>query len=78
MREQELYLHHLLLGRFQDPLERAISWPRERWSEMLMRRNEEAMLVEKIQGEQQRLEVARRDWVGSGEVKEEEEEEEEE
>ncbi|XP_008802522.1 coiled-coil domain-containing protein 97 [Phoenix dactylifera] len=78
MREREPYLHHEYLGRFQDPSCRVLSRPGERWSETLMRRCEEAMLVEKIRGEQQRLGVARRDWVGSGGEEEQEEEEEEE
>lgn len=43
-----------------------------------MQRCKEVMLVEKIRGEQQRLGVARKYWVGSGKVKEEEEEEEKE
>ncbi|XP_073106128.1 uncharacterized protein [Elaeis guineensis] len=78
MREREPYLHHEYLGRFQDPSGRVLSRPGERWSETLMRRCEEAMLVEKIRQEQQRLGVARRDWVGGGGEEEQEEEEEEE
>lgn len=50
----------------------------ERWSETLMRRYEEAILVEKIRGEQQRLGVAQSDWVGNERERQEEEEEEEE
>ena len=42
-----------------------------------MRWCEEAMLVEKIRQEQQRLGVARRDWVGGRGEEEQEEEEEE-
>ncbi|KAG1359231.1 coiled-coil domain-containing protein 97 [Cocos nucifera] len=76
MREREPYLHHEYLGRFQDPFGRVLSRPGERWSETLLRRCEEAMLVEKIRREQQRLGVARRDWVGSGGEEEQEEEEE--
>lgn len=76
MREREPYLHHELLGKFQDPSGRSMARPGERWSETLMRRSEEAMLVEKIRGEQQRLGVAEKDWVGSERVVEEEVEEE--
>lgn len=75
MREREPYLHHELLGKFQDPSGRSMARPGERWSETLMRRSEEAMLVEKIRGEQQRLGVAEKDWVGSERVVEEEVEE---
>ncbi|XP_059642788.1 uncharacterized protein LOC132284681 [Cornus florida] len=86
MREREPYLHHEYVGQFQDPSGRSMARPGERWSETLMRRSEEVILVEKIRGEQQRLGVAERDWVGSvnehqqeeEEEKEEEEEEEEE
>ncbi|KAG1359229.1 putative coiled-coil domain-containing protein 97 [Cocos nucifera] len=77
MREREPYLHHEYLGRFQDPFGRVLSRPGERWSETLMRRCEEAMLVEKIRREQRRLGVARRDWVGGGGEKEQQEEDEE-
>ncbi|CAL9071529.1 unnamed protein product [Musa textilis] len=77
MREREPYLHHEYLGKFQDPAGRSLSRPGERWSETLMRRCEEAMLVEKIRGEQQRLGVDKREWVGGGGEEEEEEEEEE-
>lgn len=45
MREREPYLHHEYLGRFQDPLGRAMGRPGERWSETLMRRAEEAVIV---------------------------------
>ncbi|XP_072976906.1 uncharacterized protein [Typha angustifolia] len=81
MREREPYLHHEYLGKFQDPMGRAMLRPGESWSETLMRRWEEAVLVEKIRGEQQRLGVDRRDWIGGvreEEMQEEEEEEEEE
>ncbi|KAM0945641.1 hypothetical protein DsansV1_C10g0104851 [Dioscorea sansibarensis] len=78
MREREPYLHHELVGRFQDPVGRAMSRPGERWSETLMRRCDEAALVEKIRGEQQRRGIARKDWVGGAEVEMEEEEEEDE
>ncbi|PKU85682.1 coiled-coil domain-containing protein 97 [Dendrobium catenatum] len=74
MREREPYLHHEYVGRFQDPVGRVSSRPGEKWSETLMRRCEEAMLVKKIRGEQQRLGVARKDWVGGDEGGEEEEE----
>ncbi|XP_039806244.1 coiled-coil domain-containing protein 97-like isoform X2 [Panicum virgatum] len=80
MREREPYLHHEYLGRFQDPLGRAMARPGERWSETLMRRAEEAVIVEKIRGEQIRRGVDPREWVGGGpeEAMEEQEEEEEE
>ncbi|KAL8497902.1 hypothetical protein ACS0TY_021302 [Phlomoides rotata] len=79
MREREPYLHHEYVGQFQDPSGRSMARPGERWSETLMRQSEEAFLLEKIRGEQQRLGVARSDWVGNErEVQEEEEEEEEE
>ncbi|CAN6166505.1 unnamed protein product [Urochloa humidicola] len=83
MREREPYLHHEYLGRFQDPLGRAMARPGERWSETLMRRAEEAVIVEKIRGEQIRRGVDPSEWVGGGpeesmEEQEEEEEEEEE
>ncbi|KAK8964858.1 hypothetical protein KSP40_PGU007012 [Platanthera guangdongensis] len=78
MRDREPYLHHLYVGMFQDPAERSFSRPGEKWSETLLRRNEEKVLLEKIRVEQQRLGVARRDWVGVGEGVEEQEEEEEE
>lgn len=80
MREREPYLHHEYLGRFQDPLGRAMARPGERWSETLMRRAEEAVIVEKIRGEQIRRGVDPSEWVGGGtdETMEEQEEEEEE
>ncbi|XP_074565798.1 uncharacterized protein LOC141822254 [Curcuma longa] len=78
MREREPYLHHEYLGKFQDPAGRSLSRPGERWSETLMRRCEEAMLVEKIRGEQQRLGVDEKEWVGGGGKEEEVSEEEEE
>ncbi|KAF6135476.1 hypothetical protein GIB67_015329 [Kingdonia uniflora] len=81
MREREPYLHHEFVGKFQDPSVRGTVRPGEMWSETLMRWSEEAILVEKIRGEQQRLGVDEKDWVGSAprvEMKEEEEEEEEE
>ncbi|KAG8634252.1 hypothetical protein MANES_17G024600v8 [Manihot esculenta] len=86
MREREPYLHHEFVGKFQDPSARGMARRGERWSETLMRRSEEAILVSKIRAEQQRLGVAERDWVGNEmnqqeeeeDVEEEEEEEEEE
>ncbi|CAA6669765.1 unnamed protein product [Spirodela intermedia] len=65
MREREPYLHHEYVGRFQDPSGRGMSRPGERWSETLMRRSEEAIIVAKIRTEQQRLGVARKDWIGN-------------
>ncbi|RLN41838.1 coiled-coil domain-containing protein 97 [Panicum miliaceum] len=41
MWEREPYMHHEYLGCFQDPLGRAMARPGERWSETLMRREEE-------------------------------------
>lgn len=78
MREREPYLHHEYVGQFQDPSGRSMARPGERWSETLMRRSEEAFLLEKIRGEQQRLGVARSDWVGNEREMQEEESEEEE
>lgn len=81
MREREPYLHHEYVGKFQDPSGRSMARPGERWSDTLLRRSEEAILVAKIRGEQQRLGVAESDWVGSErnrQVEEQEEEEEEE
>lgn len=83
MREREPYLHHEYVGQYQDPSGRSMARPGERWSETLLRRAEEGILVAKIRGEQQRLGVAQRDWVGNEiemqhEEQEEEEEEEEE
>lgn len=82
MRERDPYLHHEYVGKFQDPSGRSMARPGERWSETLMRRSEEAMLVKKIRDEQQRRGVAQSDWVGFDnqeleKVEEEEEEEEE-
>ena len=37
----------------------------EKWSETLLRRAEEALSMEKIRMEQQRLGVHERDWVGN-------------
>ncbi|KAF0903283.1 hypothetical protein E2562_026567 [Oryza meyeriana var. granulata] len=62
MREREPYLHHEYLGRFQDPTGRAMARPGERWSETLMRRAEEAVIVEKIRGEQIRRGVDPSEW----------------
>lgn len=82
MREREPYLHHEYVGRFQDQMSRGMARPGERWSDTLMRQAEEAVLIQKIRGEQQRMGISREDWVGGdGEVvvqTEEEEEEEEE
>ncbi|XP_078438250.1 coiled-coil protein [Wolffia australiana] len=82
MREREPYLHHEYIGRFQDLGGRETSRPGKRWSETLMRRSEETIIMAKIRAEQQRLGVARKDWVGNEyqeeEVETEEEEEEEE
>lgn len=80
MREREPYLHHEYIGRFQDPSGRSMARPGERWSETLMRRSEEAVLVKKIRDEQQRRGVAQSDWVGfdNQELEKMEEEEEEE
>ncbi|POO03103.1 coiled-coil protein [Trema orientale] len=77
MREREPYLHHEYLGKFQDLSGRSMARPGERWSETLLRRSEEAILVAKIRGEQQRLGVAERDWIGFERNQQEEEEEEE-
>uniref|UniRef100_A0A7N0U0A3 CCD97-like C-terminal domain-containing protein n=1 Tax=Kalanchoe fedtschenkoi TaxID=63787 RepID=A0A7N0U0A3_KALFE len=82
MREREPYLHYEYIGKFQDMTGRRMSRPGERWSDTLMRRSEEAMLVAKIRSEQQRLGVPEKDWVGNERLQEEEtdemEEEEEE
>ncbi|KAK6138167.1 hypothetical protein DH2020_028103 [Rehmannia glutinosa] len=75
MREREPYLHHEYVGKFQDQSGRNMARPGERWSETLMRRSEEAVLLMKIRGEQQRLGVAQSDWVGNEEIEEEEEDE---
>ncbi|KAL3619439.1 hypothetical protein CASFOL_037009 [Castilleja foliolosa] len=76
MREREPYLHHLYVGKFQDLSGRSMMRPGERWSETLMRRSEEAILVQKIRGEQQRWGVAESDWVGNERQEQEEENEE--
>ncbi|XP_076894567.1 uncharacterized protein LOC143546895 [Bidens hawaiensis] len=78
MRDREPYLHHEFVGKFQDQTGRQMSRPGERWSETLLRRAEEAVLVDKIRREQQRLGVDEREWVGNEPQQEEEEEEEEE
>ncbi|KAL9326768.1 hypothetical protein ACSQ67_007413 [Phaseolus vulgaris] len=62
MREREPYLHHEYVGKFQDQSGRRMARPGERWSETLMRRCDEAALVAKIRGEQQRMGVPERDW----------------
>ncbi|KAI3840078.1 hypothetical protein MKX03_017279 [Papaver bracteatum] len=77
MREREPYLHHEYLGKYQDLFGRSMARPGEKWSDTLMRRYEETILVTKIRGEQQRLGVDEKEWVG-GDVKQQEEEEEEE
>ncbi|KAH7549705.1 hypothetical protein JRO89_XS13G0069300 [Xanthoceras sorbifolium] len=70
MREREPYLHHEYVGKFQDLSERSMARPGERWSETLIRRAEEAILVAKIREEQQRLGVDEREWVvASGPVR---------
>nr|GMD59780.1 coiled-coil domain-containing protein 97 [Ipomoea batatas] len=69
MREREPYLHHEYVGKFQDPSGRSMARPGERWSETLMRRSEEAMLVEKIRNEQQKRGVAQSDWIGEKDEK---------
>ncbi|KAJ7944663.1 coiled-coil domain-containing protein 97 [Quillaja saponaria] len=78
MRDREPYLHHEYVGKFQEPSGRGMARPGERWSETLLRRSEEAILVAKIRGEQQRLGVAERDWIGDDRSQAEQEEEEEE
>ncbi|XP_074304013.1 uncharacterized protein LOC141638499 [Silene latifolia] len=78
MREREPYLHHEYLGKFQDPYGRSMARPGERWSDTLMRRAEEAILLRKIRSEQQRLGVPESEWVGNEGRKEDEEEMEEE
>ncbi|KAL5750777.1 hypothetical protein ACOSP7_025380 [Xanthoceras sorbifolium] len=78
MREREPYLHHEYVGKFQDLSERSMARPGERWSETLIRRAEEAILVAKIREEQQRLGVDEREWVGNERNQQEEQEEEEE
>ncbi|KAM7256698.1 hypothetical protein ACFE04_012439 [Oxalis oulophora] len=76
MREREPYLHHEFVGKFEDASGRNMARPGERWSETLMRRCEEAVLVDKIRTEQQRLGVDERDWIGNERRQEEEQEEE--
>ncbi|KAJ4776669.1 Coiled-coil domain-containing protein 97 [Rhynchospora pubera] len=76
MREREPYLHHEYVGRWQDPSGRMMSRPGEKWSETLLRRCDEVVLVGKIRGEQMRRGVDRKEWVGVNEEEEEEEEEE--
>ncbi|CAL9241531.1 unnamed protein product [Arabidopsis halleri] len=78
MRDREPYLHHEYVGKFQDVMGRNMARPGERWSETLMRRAEEAVLVTRIREEQQRLGVAESDWIGYEKMEESEEEEEEE
>ncbi|KAJ6394189.1 hypothetical protein OIU77_023420 [Salix suchowensis] len=78
MREREPYLHHEFVGKFQDPSARGMARPGERWSETLMRRCEEAILVSKIREEQQRLGVDEMEWVGNERNQQQQEEEEEE
>lgn len=78
MREREPYLHHEYVGKFRDLSERDMARPGERWSETLMRRSEEAVLIAKIREEQQRLGVAEREWIGNERNQQQEEEEEEE
>ncbi|GJU26148.1 phosphoglycerate kinase, cytosolic [Tanacetum coccineum] len=77
MRDREPYLHHEFVGKFQDQSGRRMYRPGEKWSETL-RRTEEALLMEKIQMEQQRLGVDEMDWVGNERLEEEQEEQEEE
>ncbi|KAH9624675.1 hypothetical protein KSS87_014240 [Heliosperma pusillum] len=78
MREREPYLHHEYLGKFQDPYGRSMARPGERWSDTLMRRAEEAILLRKIRHEQQRLGVPESEWVGNEDRNNMEEEEDEE
>ncbi|WJX94822.1 hypothetical protein P8452_76202 [Trifolium repens] len=77
MRDREPYLHHEYVGKFQDRVGRSMARPGERWSDTLLRRCEEAAIVAKIRGEQQRIGVPQRDWIGNEDFQEEEEEEEE-
>ncbi|KAL5064224.1 hypothetical protein RYX36_025961 [Vicia faba] len=77
MRDREPYLHHEYVGKFQDRVGRGMARPGERWSDTLLRRCEEAAIVAKIRGEQQRIGVPQRDWIGNEGFQEEEEEEEE-
>ncbi|XP_050378301.1 LOW QUALITY PROTEIN: uncharacterized protein LOC126795516 [Argentina anserina] len=78
MREREPYLHHEYVWKFQDLSDRSMARPGERWSDTLLRRAEEAILVAKVRGEQQRLGVAESDWVGGEGIQQVEEHEEEE
>ncbi|CAL1392903.1 unnamed protein product [Linum trigynum] len=78
MRHREPYLHHEFVGKFQDQTARSMARPGERWSETLIRRSEEAILVSKIREEQQRLGVPESEWVAYGGNQQQEEEEEEE
>lgn len=78
MREREPYLHYEYVGKFQDMTGRRMARPGERWSDTLMRRSEEAIIISKIRGEQQRLGVAENDWVGNERLQEDEMEENEE
>ncbi|CAM8882962.1 unnamed protein product [Rhodiola kirilowii] len=75
MREREPYLHYEYVGKFQDMSGRRMARPGERWSDTLMRRTEEAIIVAKIREEQQRLGVAEKDWVGNERLQEEDMEE---
>ncbi|KAJ4827150.1 hypothetical protein Tsubulata_044530 [Turnera subulata] len=45
MRDREPYLHHEFVGKFQDQSARRMARPGERWSETLLRRAEEALLL---------------------------------
>lgn len=78
MREREAYLHYEYVGKFQDRFGRRMARPGERWSDTLLRRCEEAEIVAKIRGEQERIGVPRSEWIGNEGLQEEEEEEEEE
>ncbi|KAL9249864.1 hypothetical protein AKJ16_DCAP06216 [Drosera capensis] len=78
MREREPYSHHEYVGKFQDAAARGMARPGERWSETLLRRAEEAVLIAKIRREQMRLGVDESEWVGNERPMVEEEEEEEE
>ncbi|CAI0458865.1 unnamed protein product [Linum tenue] len=78
MRHREPYLHHEFVGKFQDQTARSMARPGERWSETLIRRSEEAILISKIREEQQRLGVPESEWVVYGGNQQQEEEEEEE
>nr|GFB75495.1 hypothetical protein [Tanacetum cinerariifolium] len=65
IRDREPYLHHEFVGKFQDQSGMRMSRPGEKWPETLFRRAEEALLMEKIWMEQQRLGVDEMDWVGN-------------